>query len=171
MCQTIFSSKLSDPKAHAAGYSHSYFDIAGLDELNLATFPSSHDISAAAEMAAEEANSLIRLLGLHPQQLRNISQEHIELPGIDSWFKSSTPAVASDTDNDNDDENDLWDSDADSDDEPSDAQQLQDLINREEDPSLSRTNAQEIELMNLSCAAFAITADEMTRMYVNFFIQ
>lgn len=41
---------------------------------------------------------------------------------------------------------------ADSDDEPSDA----------------RTNAQEIELMNLSCAAaFAITADEMTRVYVN----
>lgn len=85
----------------AAGYSHSYFDIAGLD---LAAFPSSDDISAAAEMAAEETDSLIRLLGLRPQQLRNVSREHTELPGIDSWFrKHSTSAVASNTDDDGDD--------------------------------------------------------------------
>jgi hypothetical protein len=112
-------------------------------------FPSSNDISAAAEMAAEEANSLIRLLGLCPQQLQNVSWEQVELPSIGSWFRDSTTPDPGDDDDYN---NDLWDNN--NNDEPSDAQLLQELIDHEDHISLSRSNAQETELMNLSCAAY-----------------
>lgn len=91
MRQAILQQKTSVPKVRASGYNHTYFDMAGLDELNLATFPSDADIEVAAQEASEEADSLIRLLGLRPQQINQFSLKKnyitpVFLPSIDSWF-------------------------------------------------------------------------------------
>lgn len=97
------------------------------------------------------------LLGLIPDQLQHLcsSAVHI-LPSIASWFKESP---GDDTDSDNDDS----ESDGES---ISEAQALQDLLDREEDKTLSRTRRQEENLLNLTCAAMAVIADDATKMYV-----
>lgn len=64
--EAVLRGKSSDPKARASGYSHSYFDHEGLDLLAFSTYPSDADIGLASQDAAEEANSLIALLGLTP---------------------------------------------------------------------------------------------------------
>jgi hypothetical protein len=57
----------TDPRATASGYSHTYFDAQGLNVPTLATFPSDDEIDVAAEEAAEEAKSLLALLGIAPK--------------------------------------------------------------------------------------------------------
>ena len=52
----------------------------------------------------------------------------------------------------------------------SEAQQLQNLLNQEEDKTLSRSKKQEEELLNLTCAAMAVLADEAMIVYVWIFI-
>ncbi|KAF8980286.1 hypothetical protein BDQ17DRAFT_1227422, partial [Cyathus striatus] len=67
--QSIFLQQTSDAKARAAGYNHTYFDMSGLNELNLATFPSDKQINIVAQQAASECDSLLRLLGIRPDLL------------------------------------------------------------------------------------------------------
>jgi hypothetical protein len=153
MRQAILHAQTSDPKARAFGYNHTYFDLAGLDELALATFPSDSDIDLAAQAAADEADSLLRLLGLRPQQVRGLKQFIPALPTINSWFQDKAY--------DNEDDMNDHDSEEES---ISDAQELQRLLDQGEDTRLSSTQAEERELLNLTCAAFALTADEMTRV-------
>ena len=78
--------KSSDSKARAVGYSHTYFDHEGLDLLALSTYPTDKEIQSLAQDAAQEANSLIALLGVSADTLhRNRNQNLPWLPSIDSW--------------------------------------------------------------------------------------
>lgn len=156
MRQAIFKAKLSNTKSRATGYSHTYFDMAGLDQMSLSTFPSDEEISTIAEAASEEANSLISLLELIPIQVRNLQRTNVVLPGIQSWLPH--PSLDCKTDDDSllsYDEEIL-----------SEAEHLQLLLDREEDHTLSRSKVQEAEITNLTCAVLALTTDEITNMCV-----
>jgi hypothetical protein len=48
----------------------------------------------------------------------------------------------------------------------SEAQELQEIIERNERSTSSRTIAQDKQMMNLTCAALALTADELMNVYV-----
>lgn len=83
--EAVLRGKSSDPKARASGYSHSYFDHEGLNLLALSTYPSDADIGLASQDAAEEANSLIALLGVNPNSLhQNLNQN------LQNWRRYST---------------------------------------------------------------------------------
>ncbi|KAJ6615027.1 hypothetical protein B0H10DRAFT_2220789 [Mycena sp. CBHHK59/15] len=136
----VLRAKASNPKARAAGYSHTYFDTTGLDILALSTFPTDADINAMASEAAEESDSLIALLGLAPSQLN--SDAPTTPPSIDKWY------------DDSDDEESI-----------SEAQELQDLMDQVEDETVLRTRKQTQELLGLTSAALALSADDMIRIH------
>lgn len=153
--EAVLRARGSDPKARAAGYNHTYFDLTNIDIPALMKYPSNDGFKMAASQAAQEADSLIALLGLVPVQLHRTHSTTV-LPSIGSWYKESA--------------NDLPDSSddmSDSDDESiSDAQELQGLLDREEDRTVSRTRKQEEILLNLTCAALAVITDESAKVYV-----
>ncbi|GLB37771.1 hypothetical protein LshimejAT787_0408220 [Lyophyllum shimeji] len=154
--EAILHATSSDPKARAAGYSHTYFDNTGVDMMTLSTYPTDDEIKDAAEHAAQEADSLVALLGIVPSQLRRPKSNAVPtLPGISVWF----PNTDSDIAYDDNEELDYAD-----DDSISEAQQLQSLLDAEEDCSVFRTRKQDQELLNLTCAALAVTADEATKV-------
>ena len=93
--EAVLHGKSSDPKARASGYSHSYFDHEGFDLIALSTYPSDADIDLANESAAEEANSLIALLGINPNSL---THHRNPLPSINSWLPLDDSHVSSDAD-------------------------------------------------------------------------
>lgn len=59
-----------------------HFDMRGLDIPALTTFPDDNEIDAAAKEAADEAESLLALLGISPKQLQH--NPTIVLPPINS---------------------------------------------------------------------------------------
>ncbi|KAJ7670785.1 hypothetical protein DFH06DRAFT_980885 [Mycena polygramma] len=151
----VLRAKASDPKARAAGYSHTYFDNTGLDILALSTFPTDDDIDCAAAEAAEESDSLIALLGLAPSHLHPGAVSSIPvLPSIDSWYN-----VVEDEDSASDSGS------------ISEAQQLQDLIDQAEelveDTTARHPRKQTQELLNLTSAALALTADDMIKIHTS----
>ncbi|KAJ7722682.1 hypothetical protein B0H16DRAFT_1334577, partial [Mycena metata] len=147
----VLRAKASDSKAKATGYSHTYFDNTGLDILALSTFPTDDDIKLAAAEAAEESDSLIALLGLAPSQLHGgLTPVAPILPSIGSWYDAE--------------QDDEPDSDADS---ISEAQQLQDLIDKAEVSTASRSRKQDQELLNLTSAALALAADDMIKIHTS----
>lgn len=156
MRQAILKGKTSNPKARAAGYSHTYFDMAGLDQINLSTFPSDDEITVLARQAADEADSLIALLGLSPNQVRNLQRSPSVLPSINSWFSPPTPTTPT-TDEKSETESLI----SDDDESVSEAQELQSLLDNEEDLTLPRTAKEETQILNLTCAALALATDEM----------
>ena len=143
--------KTSVLKVRASGYNHTYFNMASLNELNSATFPLDADIEVAAQEASEEADSLIRLLGLQPQQINQFSlKNHITsrpvfLPSIDSWFSDSGAKLNDESDNI------LITSIATDNESISDAQELQNLLDQEERMDISRPAIQERSLTNMCC--------------------
>ncbi|KAF8209530.1 hypothetical protein K438DRAFT_1503605, partial [Mycena galopus ATCC 62051] len=144
----VLSAKTSNPKDRAAGYSHTYFDATGLDILALSTFPDDNMISDVALEAAEEADSLIALLGLAPAQLhRGENPAPPILPSIAAWYPPTKD-----------------DCDADS---ISSAQELQDLLEKAEEDTISRTRAQTEDLLTLTSAALALSADDMIKIEVS----
>ncbi|KAI0059300.1 hypothetical protein BV25DRAFT_1809175 [Artomyces pyxidatus] len=54
---------------HRSGYNHSWFDARGIDLKTLATFPNDATIQTLVDSAYEEAQSLLRLLGIEPTPL------------------------------------------------------------------------------------------------------
>jgi len=110
------------------------------------------------EMASEEADSLISLLGLIPIQVCNLQHTNVVLPGIESWL--SHPPLDCDT---NDDDTSLLSYDEEI---LLEAEHLQLLLDCEEDHTLFCSKAQESEIMNLTCAALALVTDEITNMCV-----
>ncbi|KAJ6620818.1 hypothetical protein B0H10DRAFT_2432733 [Mycena sp. CBHHK59/15] len=147
----VLRAKASNPKARAAGYSHTYFDTTGLDILALSTFPTDADIDEIASEAAEESDSLMALLGLAPSQLYpGAVPVPSTLPSINTWYDPE-----SDEDNA-----------ADSDDESiSEAQQLQNLIDEAEDEAVPRTRKQTQDLLGLTSATMALSADDMMKIH------
>jgi hypothetical protein len=136
-----------NPLSEAAD-NDSKFDNTGLDILALSTFPSDDDIAFAAAEAAEESDSLIALLGLAPSQLHSNSVPKLPtLPGISSWYDGA------------DDDESISDVES-----ISEAQMLQDLIDKAEDDTIPRTRTQANEMLNLTSAALALSADDMIKM-------
>ncbi|KAJ7258598.1 hypothetical protein C8J57DRAFT_1644546, partial [Mycena rebaudengoi] len=150
----VVLAKSSQAKARASGYSHTYFDNAGINLLALSTFPSDIEITDIAIEAAEESDSLIALLGLAPSQLHSGANPVVPiLPAIASWFDDSDVQ---------DDDSVYGDTDEIS---MSEAQMLQDLIDKAEDSNIPRSKAENDQLLNLTCAALAVAADDMTKIH------
>ncbi|KAJ7242483.1 hypothetical protein C8J57DRAFT_1084298 [Mycena rebaudengoi] len=150
----VLRAKASDPKARAAGYTHTYFDNTGLDILALSTFPSDEDIDNAAAEAAEESDSLIALLGLAPSKLHAGSIPTLSiLPSIDSWYEDVDESDGEDCTSDEE--------------SISEAQQLQGLLDKAEDEVAVGTHAKAEELLNLTSAALALSADDMMKIHTS----
>ena len=160
--EAVLRGKSSDPKARASGYSHSYFDHEGLGLIALSTYPSDADIDLANESAAEEANSLIALLGINPNSL---THHRNPLPSINSWLPLDDSHVSSDADRSESDLESLSDL---SEDEESEPNQLQHLLETEESSSLTRRLDE--RCLNLTSAAVALAADESAIVSVSIFI-
>jgi hypothetical protein len=150
--QAILHALASDPKARASGYCHTYFDHSDINLRALATYPTDEEIDEAAREAAQEADSLIALLGVVPGQLHRLQGAATVLPSIATLLAGQP---------EEDDEILLEGSDSDDEESISDARELQNLIDGEEDINISRTRAQDSQMLTLTCAALAITADEM----------
>ncbi|KAJ3816250.1 hypothetical protein F5880DRAFT_1451438, partial [Lentinula raphanica] len=56
----------AESSARASGYHHTYLDVRDVDLVSLAHFPSNDEITLLSKQAAEEAESLITLLGILP---------------------------------------------------------------------------------------------------------
>lgn len=152
--------KSSDPKTCAAGCSHTYFDHEGLDLLALSTYPSDANIELASHSVAEEANSLMALLGVNSDSLHcKPNLPNIWLPSVDPWLNDSH--MASDFE-----ESDLKLDDNQSDDEESETQQLQLLLDEEELSSIKHTQQIDECCLNLMSAALALAADEAAIVFV-----
>ena len=153
--QTILHALASDPKACANGYTHTYFDHTDVNLRALATFPTNEDIDEVADMAMQEVDSLLALLGIVPGQLHRLQDSPtIVLPNLASLLESDVPSIFDDCD---------FEDDAES---TSEAQELQKIIESNEHNISSRTIAQDKQIMNLTCAALALTADELMNVYV-----
>jgi hypothetical protein len=143
--------KASNGKARAAGYSHTYFDHEGLDLLVLSTFPTDAEITAIAEIAAQEADSLIALLGVNCSTLHNPHSQPW-LPSIGSWL---------------DDELDFLDQDSEFEDRNSDeADDLQHILDEEENSPITRSAKVDKQCLTLSGAAISLIAEDATAVYV-----
>jgi hypothetical protein len=166
--EAILRNHSPDFKARANGYCHTYFDTKGVDRLLLSTFPTNDDIRDAAKQAMEECDSLIVLLGLDPSSLhsRVARQTPQHLPAIGSWYfnksrnRKGCNAVGKDSTSD-EVESDTDGSDDGSDD---DANKLQELMDHVEKGKFSLTSEQDDALTRLSCAAMAITGDDMAKV-------
>ncbi len=147
--------------AHQVIYTHTYFDMAGLDQMKLAIFPSDDEIEQAAVQAADECDSLISLLGLVPIQVSsfapNKSVASGSLPVIGSWYQSNSTTDNLDS---NSETASLYDESV------CEAQQVQSFLDREETSAPFRSKRREAEVTNLTHAAIAVTTDEVTEMYV-----
>lgn len=126
----------SNPRATASGYSHTHFDSRGLNIPVLSTFPTDDEINATAGVAAEEAESLLALLGVLPNRLQGDAS--IKLP----------PITSLDVDEDEQDTAIV----------PK-AQQLQDLIREAEKGGAEK-------FLQYAEAAAMVMAGEFMKMYV-----
>jgi hypothetical protein len=113
-----------------------------------------------AEQAAQEADSLIVLLGLTPSQLHHIQerQSMTAFSSITSWFQEA-PGKDADTASASDFSDNGLDNES-----LSETQELQSLLDNEEDKSLSQTQKQEERLLNLTCAVMAVVVDEAIKV-------
>ena len=146
----------SDPRAIASGYNHTHFDTRGLDIPVLATFPNDDEIDTMAKEAADEAESLLALLGISPKQLR--CDPVMMLPPINSFQAGE----ASQGNHQNDQDSEI-DGEGEDDTAISEARELKGLVRRVEE-------SEKGNVLRLAEAVALVTADEFMRMYV-FYIQ
>jgi hypothetical protein len=167
--EAVLSAQSPDFKARANGYCHTYFDVKGIDPLLLAMFPTNEDIQDAALQAMEECESLLVLLGIDPSMLQDkiARQSSVRLPAIDSWYSDPLADRDNGGDNSSDDGDDesCYGSD---DSSTNDAAELQELMDQTEGRDFSRSHND--KLTRLTCAAMAITSDEMAKVYVLYFM-
>ena len=167
--KAVLSAQSPDFKACANGYCHTYFDVKGIDPLLLAMFPTNEDIQDAALQAMEECESLLVLLGIDPSMLQDkiARQSSVRLPAINSWY--SDPLAdrdngGEDRDNSSDDGDDKSCYPSDDSDSTNDAAELQELMDQIEGRDFPRSH--DDKLTRLTCAAMAITSDEMAKVYI-----
>ena len=139
----------SDPRATASGYSHTHFDSRGLDIPVLATFPSDDEINAAAREAADDAESLLALLGISPKHLQR--DPTTTLPSINSFPVDGLGYQEGEGKGDDSEDEDGA---------VSEAQELQDLVHRAEVCDATG-------LSQLAEAVALVTTDEFMRVYVS----
>ena len=143
--------KASNGKARAAGYSHTYFDHEGLDLLVLLTFPTDAEITAIADVAAQEADSLIALLGVNASTLHNPHSQPW-LPSIGSWL---------------DNDLDFLDQDSEFEDPTSDEiVNLQRILDEEENSPITQSAKVDKQCLTLSGAAISLIAEDATAVHV-----
>jgi hypothetical protein len=155
--EAVLHSHTLDFKARASGYCHTYTSNKGIDLNTLSLFPTDDEIQEAAQAAIEECESIFSLLGIDVALLRDIttgqlSQPHVQLPSITSWFPDNDEHVVPDIEDDDEEE------------EEEEATELQACMDYFEDNNLHLTHSQEQKVTKLSCAAMAIVGDEMGRV-------
>ncbi len=145
----------ANPKARAAGYSHTYFDNEGLNFATLSLFPSDSEIDSISEIAAQEADSLVSLLGVSPGQLhRSQGVGNIPwLPSIKSWFGSDMKGCGLNN-------SDYGSQESDKEDEETDNQELQRILDAEEESAFSCLHATDVKCLSLTSAALALVVEE-----------
>ena len=163
LCEAVLRGRSSDPKARANGYCHKYFDTHGLNLLALATFPSDDEIRCMADEAAQEAESLVKLLGVNPAQLLcPMGSSQTMLPSIFAWYDNPVHNTNKDADPDAEDIDESVYSD--NSDEDNDADKLQALVDAKEHSLELRTNKQDDELLALTCASLTVTAEDLIKV-------
>lgn len=140
--ESILQGKLSNSKARAAGYNHTYYDNEGLDLEVLSRFPTDEEIVVIAGNAAEEADSLMILLGLCAEDLHG-GDTSSRLPSIEAWFGDV-----------------MVESDAEGEDEVNDVEELQAILDDEENSPISRKRRFDEECLRLTTAALAVATEE-----------
>lgn len=151
------STHIAESKSRATGYNHTYLDHHNIDILNLSTFPDRESILEASQAAADEADSLILLLGITPSDLHSRRSLTTRLPFLQSWYP--------DEEFFQDLEYEL-DEDQDHEESGCETEEVLRLIAQTEDETFTRGWSSED--MNraevLSHAAIALTIDEQTQL-------
>lgn len=148
--EAIFLSHVSDGKARASGYSHTYTDIRGLDLWALRAYPTDSGIAGAVIRAYGHSESMFGLLGVSAADLNTASPQ---LPGIQSWYQNNSEDSASEHE-----DTDTADSDDDSDSE--DFQTIVDSLENTEMP----TSREDRMLMSYRYASVALSVDDDMKM-------
>ncbi|TBU21591.1 hypothetical protein BD311DRAFT_743520 [Dichomitus squalens] len=150
----------NDPRATAGGYAHSVYDPEKANLPLLSVFPTDAEIRQAAVDGWDEAGNLWALLGVAPSDLLSTDNHRSfeTLPSVTSWFCSGEDPVF-------DYETDDFEVDVHSDleTEPSVADTLQDLLDREQNACL-RSNVTEERVLALSAAAVALELDNISQL-------
>jgi hypothetical protein len=82
----------TDTKVRSSGYSHSWADNTGLDNEDLAIFPTDGEIAEAACAAFAEAEELFETLGVHVSVLKEtLRQSNTTTPVFSSQFTAEGP--------------------------------------------------------------------------------
>ncbi|TFY74246.1 hypothetical protein EWM64_g9767 [Hericium alpestre] len=160
--EAAFRANVSNPKAHASGYSHTYFDVKGMDLHDLALFSDDAEISRMSQEACKDIEALISLLSIQPAYLKQPADGRVGLPSIVSWYGNSSGTGCNN--------NEMTDDDSDTDNKSiCDVQELQDLIDAEEAGKLgTEFSCQDDEaFLHLKYAAIAVTINEFMQMYVH----
>ncbi len=152
---------MTDPKARAAGYAHTYFNPEGVDYAKLSIFPSDIEIQQAARDAWEEAESMFALVGIVPSDFLAApapKTSDSRLPSISSWFSHDDDSQGyqrrpddseSEISSDEEDEND--------DDVPA---ELQHTIDVNADCWNIQNDRDHERFLDLTCAAVATAMDD-----------
>ncbi|KAJ8456405.1 hypothetical protein ONZ45_g18731 [Pleurotus djamor] len=90
--QAVFKSKISDPKAAAQGYCHTYFDHSKINLQALSRFPSASDIEDASRRALAESDSLLAILGIHSVRMRT-KADSTHIQSIESWYTNDDNVI------------------------------------------------------------------------------
>jgi len=148
----LLSSRISNSKARANGYNHTYIDSTGIDIVKLGTFPTDEEIEEISEIAGAEAKELISFLGIRAEQL--ISIRNLALPA----------QAAAMPDHESDEEELDIDNESDSDEESiCEQEELQKLIEESARTAhIDRRNAVEQRILTLTSAATALTTNDLT---------
>ncbi|KAG6915325.1 hypothetical protein DXG01_012131 [Tephrocybe rancida] len=143
----------------------------GVNLLVLASYPSDDVIFLIACHASQEVDSLLALLGLVPNRLHCILKKsnphHVQqkmkstmltLPSVGNWYPYEGEPVSSDNTDEESDQGDTGDKSI------FEAQELEELVQREADKTLFCKRHQEDQLLNLSCASAAVFADNVMKV-------
>ncbi|KAI0669608.1 hypothetical protein C8Q78DRAFT_977184 [Trametes maxima] len=139
----------SDPRACANGYAHTYFDSEDANLASLAVFPSDAEIDVATQEAWEEASNLWDLLGVNPPDLLPKAPgastcNNTKLPSVSSWFASGEDPLSL-----------------------SESAQLQQLIDAGNNAPIC-TDTTEKRMESLTCAAIALTLNDICEVYATY---
>lgn len=159
----ILQSHQLDFKSRASGYTHTYTDSKHINLAALSQYPTDVEIQDAAKEAMDETDSLFILLGVNVSILRAPAGTRTQLPSINSWLLNHQTTDEIEIDSEYDDLNDNDDEDDTHEDEVTELQAYVNLC--QNDLSLPREQFEKVT--RLACAAAALVADDMGRVYVS----
>ncbi|KAJ3518950.1 hypothetical protein NM688_g9370 [Phlebia brevispora] len=164
MEERVALGKIDDPKATDTAYNHTYFDVRDLNLWALSTYPSDAEIAQIAVEALEDAEALVTVLGVVPEQL--YSQSSLLTGSIDLNHRGAASLILSDLDSTDDELDALSDCDegSDSGTDLSDVDviiEARRLLSEEEFQldNKPRSIKEDDEVLSLSMAAAALSLD------------